>query len=104
MGQLDRLEHVAYGDKGIGKDATPFLVGGGLGGEFSCVASGVLKAIGGGDAKRGKTACNIAGNAITQTVGTAISFIPVVGQAIKGGAAAAKLAITQLLKVLLRII
>ncbi|QQS21799.1 hypothetical protein IPM09_04790 [Candidatus Saccharibacteria bacterium] len=95
-------KHVAYGDKGIGKDATPFLVGGGLGGEFSGVASGVLKAIGGGDAKRGKTACNIAGNAITQTVGTAISFIPGVGQAIKGGAAAAKLAITQLLKVLLR--
>lgn len=28
-------KHVAYGDKGIGKDATPFLVGGGLGGSLA---------------------------------------------------------------------
>jgi hypothetical protein len=85
-------KHVAYGDKSIGKDATPFLVGGGLGGEFSGLSSKVYGMVG------GKRTCDVAGNVGTQVAGTLVSFIPGVGQAARAGSVAVKQAVVALLK------
>ncbi|HRC28275.1 MAG TPA: hypothetical protein PKV96_02715 [Candidatus Saccharimonas sp.] len=85
-------KHVAYGDKFIGKDATPFLVGGGLGGELSGISSKVYGLVG------GKKTCDIAGNVGTQATGMLVSFIPGAGQAVKAGSVAIKQAIIALLK------